>query len=110
MKSLDEVITTGLMAKHMKETGLRIKWMDKESCCGRMESAMKANLQMIKEKVMASSSGQMVASTSANGKEASSTVLGRTFLNKGSRKKVSGTMGVKFDGWMVTMTSMMMIR
>ena len=74
MKYLDEATTTGLMEKHTKETGLRIKWMDKVSYYGKMENAMKVNLSMIKEKVMASSFGQMGASISGSGKPASNMV------------------------------------
>jgi len=74
MKSVDRVVTTGLMRKPMKVAGTRTKWMATVFFVGRMERAMKVNLSTTSVKARALSSGLMAASILANGKVESSMV------------------------------------
>ena len=59
MRFLVEANTSGLMVKLMMDNGTKIKCMDMELWCGRMERDMKGTLVMIKEMVKEHLSGKM---------------------------------------------------
>ena len=59
MKFLEEASINGLMERLMMANGTKIKCMDMELWCGRMERDMKGTLVMIKEMVKEHLSGKM---------------------------------------------------
>lgn len=82
MKSRDMENINGLMAKHTKENGRKIRCTVTESYGGEMAKNMKATLLMISETVKEGSSGETAESTTALGKTASSMELASLSIKK----------------------------
>jgi len=65
----------GMMADNIRDSGLRIKWLESVSISGRMAAPIKDNLVTIKDMDMAYMCGQMADRTLDSGGMANSTDL-----------------------------------
>jgi len=104
MKSADLVTTIGQMENHMQATGVRTKWTGRENLSGRTERCIEATSSTTSVKATELSSGPMDVSTSANGKQVSSTELARISVRRARRRRDSGQTEGKSNGWMTMIT------
>lgn len=96
--STDMELTSGLMEDNIKETGKTITCMAREFTPGLMAGAMKANTTMTKNMDMASTNGLMAESIMASGKKANNMERANMCYHLVSREKVSGKMDIESNG------------